>query len=102
MVHYINDTLADMEKFDTNDYSFATHAKHWAEMKGFALGLQFNPHSPLQTGTLFADLHNHMGDAPVLENATAQEIADYKAALESARELIRTAYGFAEANANNW
>ena len=26
-------------------YSYANHAKHWGELKGFALGLQFNPWS---------------------------------------------------------
>ena len=47
VIHYINDVLADMSKFDTDDYNYADHAKHWGELKGFALGLQFNPNSPL-------------------------------------------------------
>jgi hypothetical protein len=47
VVHYINDVLGDMAKFDTDEYSYASHAKHWGELKGFALGLQFNPWSPL-------------------------------------------------------
>ena len=47
VIHYINDVLDDMSKFGTADYSYANHAKHWGELKGFALGLQFNPWSPL-------------------------------------------------------
>ena len=47
VVHYINGVLADMATFNTDDYSYADHAKHWGELKGFALGLQFNPWSPL-------------------------------------------------------
>ena len=45
VVHYINDTLADMSTMDTDDYSFTDHAKHWSELKGFALSMQFNPRS---------------------------------------------------------
>ena len=37
VIHYINDTLQDMGKMGTADYSLGTHAKHWSEMKGFAL-----------------------------------------------------------------
>ena len=47
VIHYINDTLADMAKLGIEDYDFYQHAKHWSELKGFALGLQFNPDSPL-------------------------------------------------------
>ena len=47
VIHYINDTLGDMAELGTDDYDFYFHAKHWAELKGFALGLQFNPASPL-------------------------------------------------------
>ena len=47
VIHYINDTLGDMAELGTADYSFYSHAKHWGELKGFALGLQFNPDSPL-------------------------------------------------------
>ena len=45
VIHYINDTIGDMDSGD--EYDFYTHAKHWSEMKGFALGLQFNTNSPL-------------------------------------------------------
>ena len=36
-----------MAKLGTDEYDFYAHAKHWGELKGFALGLQFNPDSPL-------------------------------------------------------
>ena len=82
-----------MNKFGTPDYSFATHAKHWGEMKGFALGLQFNPHSPVSDSD-FDTIHNLFGDAPVLSNASAEEIESYRADLITARSLMGTAYGF--------
>ena len=71
-LHYINDTLQDMAKFGTDDYSFASHAKHWGELKGFALGLQFNPKSPLnetvagEDHSYFSKLHKLLGTAPAL------------------------------------
>ena len=82
-----------MGKFDTADYSFSTHAKHWGEMKGFALGLQFNPRSPM-TDADFISFHMLVGDAPVLHTATASDIADYKSNLVDARDLLANAYGF--------
>lgn len=101
-VHYINDVLADMDEFGTDGYSFADHAKHWSELKGFSLGLQFNPRSPMLEGTRFADFHALIGDAPVLPTATANDIADYRADLLAARDLLKTAYGFADANVEGW
>lgn len=98
VVHYINDTLQDMGKFGTEEYSFLDHAKHWGEMKGFALVLQFNPRSPLNEGTLFTDLHDLIGTAPVLDDADADDIAAYQQALLDARELVGTAYDFDASN----
>ena len=100
VVHYINDTLDDMEAFGTGGYDFATHAKHWAEMKGFALGLQFNPRSPLLPG--FEDFHDLVGDRPVLAAAGAEAVAAYRQALLDARGQLGTAYGFAEADLAAW
>lgn len=102
IVHYINAVEADMEAFGTENYDFATHAKHWSELKGFALGMQFNPVSPLHVGTRFADLHEHIGLAPVLPNAGAEAINDYKAAMAAAKAIMKDAYGFADANLETW
>jgi hypothetical protein len=44
VVHYINEVIEDL---DTDTTPFTSYAKHWSELKGFALGLQFNPSSPL-------------------------------------------------------
>ena len=41
VIHYINDTLQDIKgNADIDDL-----AKHWSEAKGFALSMQFNPHT---------------------------------------------------------
>jgi len=101
VVHYINDTLGDMDAMGTDDYSFTDHAKHWSELKGFALGFQFNPRSPLSDAD-FAQFHQLVGDAPVLESAGAEALDAYRADLLAARDLLQTAYGFDPQNVENW
>ena len=97
IVHYINDVLRDMGSFGTAEYDFAAHAKHWSELKGFALSLQFNPRSPLSDAD-FATLHGLLGDAPVLPSAGATAAADYELRLAEARALLGAAYGFDAGN----
>jgi hypothetical protein len=97
VVHYINDVLQDMGEFGSQEYSFSAHAKHWSELKGFALGLQFNPASPMSAAD-FESFHALVGDAPVLGSASAVEIAAYQEALVEARDLLGNAYGYDSAN----
>lgn len=91
-IHYFNDTIRDT---NAADYSFSDHAKHWAELKGFLLSLQFNPHSPLGDADL-ATIHERVGTAPVFPSDPG--LADYVADLVSARDLLAAAYGFDAAN----
>jgi hypothetical protein len=97
VVHYINDTLQDMGKMGTSDYSFGSHAKHWSEMKGFAMSFQFNPRSPV-TAAGFSRMHFLMGDAPVLSDAPQAERDAYAASLLEARAMLGSYYSFDEAN----
>jgi len=97
VIHYINDVLQDMNAMDTADYSFADHAKHWSEMKGFALSLQFNPHSPLSANEL-ATLHDLLGTQPVLATHSSTERLEYASDLLEARAMLTHAYGFSTAN----
>ena len=115
VVHYINDVTADMGEFEPPNYgdlsNFTTLAKHWGEMKGFALGLQFSPLSPFRTadsGVSVTDLKrvlSLMGDAPVLADgsqggqattaASAEDaIQKYLDGLQEARDILEQAYGF--------
>ena len=97
VVHYINDTIQDMDAIGTDAYVFADHAKHWSEMKGFALAFQFNPRSPM-SGTQFDTLHAALGTAPALGTATEEERQAYRDGLLDARELLQQVYGFDAAN----
>jgi len=97
VVHYLNAVLQDMGNFGTESYDFATHAKNWSELKGFALSFQFNPRSPL-SDEAFALLHERLGLAPVLPTADPATIEAYRAGLLEARADLGTAYGFDPAN----
>ncbi|MCP4809686.1 MAG: DUF4856 domain-containing protein [Proteobacteria bacterium] len=89
-IHYINDVLVDSAAIGTDDYSFEDHAKHWSELKGFALALQFNPASPLDDDQ-FILLHELIRDAPAVEEADA---VGYTNDLITARSMLGDAYGF--------
>jgi hypothetical protein len=122
VVHYINDVVADMADFDaTNSVfkdtsNFKDLAKHWSEMKGFALGLQFSPWSPFAADKTERDklktILSDMGDGPVLADGSqagvaatgtaAEAIAAYKTKLETGRATLATAYGFSDELAAAW
>ncbi len=117
VVHYINGVIDDMNAFTTdNSYSslaaYKDHAKHWSEMKGFALGLQFNPDSPFRENSAALDKLKQvltlMGDAPVLADGTQNGvaftggIAQYQADLITARDTLRDTYQFTNNNAEDW
>ncbi len=100
VIHYINDTRADLERLRTDDveFSYTDLAKHWSEMKGFALNLQFNRLSLLSDED-YTELHDLMGDTPVLSEAN---IAEYRDDLLAARALLQAAYSFAAEDVENW
>ncbi|GAB3382697.1 DUF4856 domain-containing protein [Spongiibacter taiwanensis] len=123
VVHYINDVRADMAKFNNGEFAdvanFLDLAKHWGEMKGFALGLQFSPNSPFRDGSVdgidlsdLKELLDTMGVAPVLADGsqagvapsgTAQAAIDaYIADLLEIRATLQTAYGFDSQDVANW
>ena len=99
-VHYINDTLQEMHKHSeaTNTYDFAQHAKVWSELKGFSLGFQFNPRSPMLEQDRFTTFHALIKDAPVLTTAPDADFEQYKKDLIAARDILQQAYGFDAAN----
>ena len=123
VVHYINDITGDMGKFVAPDFAdlknFNDLAKHWGEMKGFALALQFSPASPFRDGSVAGTdveqlrlMLSLMGDAPVLADGsqggvpatgTAQAAIDaYLADLKKARDILEKAYTFDSAVVAGW
>lgn len=97
VIHYINDVNSDLSNIGTGDYNYSDLAKHWSEMKGFALGLQFNRLSSLSDSD-FTQMHTLMADIPVMTG----DVAAYQADLLAARALLQAAYGFDADNVANW
>lgn len=111
VVHYINDTLADLAAIDDSEaeFSLADLAKHFSEMKGFALSFQFHRNSPLNAeldddsgDTGFQRLHQLLGDAPPCVAGVCTNDQDYRDDLLEARALMGDAYGFAQENLEVW
>lgn len=101
VIHYINDTLADLETVGTVDFNLSDLAKHWSEMKGFGLGLQFNPYSDL-TDSEFEQIHAYFQDAPVFDDAAPADVEDYIADLKAARTILQEALGFEASTITTW
>jgi len=99
VVHYINDLHADLAKVGTADFNYLDTAKHFSELKGFALGLQFNPYSPM-TDVQFEAMHVLLKDAPVLVGAA--DVTTYQEDLIKARDILQTALSFDADNVANW
>ena len=122
VVHYINDVTNDMADYSAGSYkdvdNFIDVAKHWSEMKGFALGLQFSPFSPFRDAEVTAvDIDDlkalliALGDAPMLADGSQVGVAAsdrdtaitaYTAQLAEARQTLQDAYGFDADNVAEW
>lgn len=111
VIHYIN-VLTDDDMSQYVDGQFASIgnfydvAKHWSEMKGFALGLQFSPYSPFRADdrslAQLKDILQKMGTAPVLANDTADNIAQYTMDLMDVRAVLKDIYDFSQDNVEAW
>ena len=88
VVHYINDVIRDLEAGASVD----DVAKHFSELKGFSLSLQFNPRSMVSDAD-FAEFQGLIGQSPY-----EYETEEYVSNLLSARDIIVSSYGFAAEN----
>ncbi|MCB0376989.1 MAG: DUF4856 domain-containing protein [Bdellovibrionales bacterium] len=98
-IHYINDLIADLESYGTQEYHFERVAKHFAEMKGFALAFQFNPSSAISLSD-FEQIHNKLGDHPVLPTETG--VQAYISGLKEARKILQDRFGFSDVTVKGW
>lgn len=110
---YAGSVYKDMGKLeeDASDKNFANYAKHWGELKGFALALQCGKNN---LGETAVKLNRMMGHGPVLMNASqvvgvdssgnytkdqAQEWDDYKLHMLKIQKLMIDQFGvMAKAN----
>ena len=101
VVHYINDTLSDMSNLGTPDENRANLNKHWAEMKGYTVALQYNPFKLITDGQL-QELHGIMGTAPKYDEPGSSAYSSQVANYQRAKVVLQTAYGFSSTNMENW
>ena len=101
VVHYINDTLSDMSELGTAEENRANLNKHWAEMKGYTVALQYNPFRLITDGQL-TELHGIMGEAPIYDEPGSNSYKTQVANYERAKAVLQTAYGFSNDNMANW
>lgn len=101
VVHYINDTLSDMSDLGTADENIANLNKHWAEMKGYTVALQYNPFKLITDGQL-RELHGIMGEAPKYDKPGSSGYTTQVANYQRAKVVLQTAYGFSTTNMDNW
>lgn len=101
VVHYINDTLSDMSDLGTPDENRANLNKHWAEMKGYTVALQYNPFKLISDGQL-RELHGIMGTAPKYDEPGSSAYNTQVANYQRAKAVLQTAYGFSSTNMQNW
>lgn len=104
VVKYINQTIAELDNYvvGANNNDVAELAKLWSELKGFALGLQFNP-NPTMTEAQQIDLHTKIGQSPINKLETEHgSVTDYVTELEAARTLVQEAFGFDATAVATW
>jgi hypothetical protein len=100
VIHYINEVIVDTQSLGSNDEaSVEDRAKHWSEMKGFALSLQFSPKSSIDMDDLLTVLNN-MREGPALIDGSDAD--SFITDLLAARTLVQNAYGFLLVNTVFW
>lgn len=106
VVHYLNAMESDVAGLAADDEvtraalgddGAASFNEHWGEAKPFAWALQYNPDKKISDSEL-ESLHQILGGAPPYGKTKAQVLTD----INDAKTLIQSAYGFDDANMNNW
>ncbi|WP_299461340.1 DUF4856 domain-containing protein [uncultured Microscilla sp.] len=98
IIHYINETLNDMTAVGTTNENIPNLAKHWSEMKGFLVALQYGSAKyKLMTDAILQDLQTKVGTAPVVAND-----ATYKTKLEEVRTSLKNTYSFDDSSVITW
>lgn len=103
VVHYMNSMKGDLSGLDDNDTitkdNVDTEAlnEHWSEAKPFAWALQYNPDKMISESQL-ATVHEKLGASPPYGDVKSEVVTT----LEEAKNEIQSAYGFPDANMENW
>ena len=108
-IHYVNDVAADMAALYLADSTAGPSSdvsadlnNHWGEMRGYANGLLYNDFKVISDPSL-ATVLNTMGTAPVYPEAGSTAFYTYHGMLlTTVKNELQEAYGFSDANMDNW
>lgn len=107
---YAGSTYSDIEKLESGQGDVMDYYKHWGELKGFMLALQYGGQHAKINKTTFEEIDNLIGYGPVLENgkqvngsepgargdtylfAEGLTLADYKAKMVDVQNKIKAFY----------
>ena len=109
VVHYVNDCIADMTELYESDSDAgplsegsANLNKHWGEMRGFTIALQFNDFKLISDSDLKL-LSDTMGLKPVYPADGQSTFDDYKNVLSTTvKNTLQSAYDFSDENMAGW
>ena len=109
VVHYVNDCIADMTELYESDSDAgplsegsANLNKHWGEMRGFTIALQFNDFKLISDADLKL-LSDTMGLKPVYPADGQSTFDDYKNVLSTTvKNTLQSAYDFSDENMAGW
>ena len=109
VIHYINDSAADMAALYPADSTagplsplVADLNKHWGEMRGFTIALQYNDFALISDADL-EEVSLAMGTSPVYpEDGYTEFYAYHGALLSTIRNTFQEAYGFSDEDVAGW
>ena len=103
VVKYINETIGDLGNYTVGaaDQEVDSLAKHWSELKGFALGLQFRPDATMSVEKQL-EMHALIGQSPITRLNEGYVTQDYIDDLIEARTLVQIAFGLDATAVETW
>lgn len=103
VVHYINQVKTAMAGLTetSTPANMPTLSNVWGEMKGFSMGLQYNPFKLISDAQL-TQLHAALGEAPVFTVPADASHTAYVAKLDQAKGILKAAYGFTDAQMSSF
>jgi len=100
LIHHLNRTSASAPFYGQHPLLDALYANDWANVKSYALALQFNPNAIISKDELI-ELHTEIGNSPVT-NIDSHKLKTYANKLLISRDKIANIYNFSEMNTLNW
>jgi hypothetical protein len=100
LIHYLNRAAVSSVHYGPIPALNDIYANDWANVKSYALALQFNPDSLMSKDELI-EIHTLIGSFPVVKNDT-NKLRTYSNKLLMARDKIGSIYNISEMNLLNW